>query len=368
MQWDASPEMMKAMTEIEAVLNLTKVTTTLCQYEQLYTGAYKALIKGLTMKGLREESIQVIDLSATDTRRELPRKRVPVSELSPLGQETRERALLEGERRFCGNNTEAIQGLPVKLSKREKLATLLDLRTVGAAHLSKEEAAEALQTLESEYASFAMVAESYKSKTEAEQMASSHCASTISDKGSTSAASAFKLTSGFTYGESQWSDEDATDESMPSEQFREEAHRCFKVWRRHQIGWVKEFPEENLSHPLDMSDLMALDIGPMYRKLEQEKVYGYLPLMAGCSTGQIGALNAESFCERTLSCASNVLTEGNTLLGDEELEMLVVLRMNRRFMEFMRQNYPQLVEDLVAKHRGREMFRETDDDVCVLDD
>ena len=37
-------------------------------------------------------------------------------------------------------------------------------------------------------------------------------------------------------------------------------------------------------------------------------------------------------------------------------------------MEFMRQSYPQLVEDLVAKHRGREMCRETDDDVCVLDD
>ena len=32
-------------------------------------------------------------------------------------------------------------------------------------------------------------------------------------------------------------------------------------------------------------------------------------------------------------------SKGNTLLGDEELEMLTVLRMNRGFMEFMRANY-----------------------------
>ena len=61
--------------------------------------------------------------------------------------------------------------------------------------------------------------------------------------------------------------------------------------------------------------------------------------MAASSFGQIGALNAESFCERTLRCAGHVLTEGNTLLSDEELEMLVILRMSRSFMQFMRENY-----------------------------
>ena len=67
--------------------------------------------------------------------------------------------------------------------------------------------------------------------------------------------------------------------------------------------------------------------------------------MAACSFAQLGALNAESFCERVLSCANDVLTEGNTLLGDEELEMLVILRMNRKFMEFMREHYNHLTED-----------------------
>ena len=40
-----------------------------------------------------------------------------------------------------------------------------------------------------------------------------------------------------------------------------------------------------------------------------------------------------------------MLTEGNTLLSDEELEMLVILRMNRDFMQFMRKHYNELTKD-----------------------
>ena len=50
-------------------------------------------------------------------------------------------------------------------------------------------------------------------------------------------------------------------------------------------------------------------------------------------------LNAESFCERILSQANLVMTDGNTLLSDEEVEMVTVLRVNRDFMEWMRDNY-----------------------------
>ena len=63
-------------------------------------------------------------------------------------------------------------------------------------------------------------------------------------------------------------------------------------------------------------------------------VYGWLPRMASCSRGQVGAHNSESFSERVLRCAGLVLTEGNTLLSHRELEILVVLRMNRRSMEY----------------------------------
>ena len=35
-----------------------------------------------------------------------------------------------------------------------------------------------------------------------------------------------------------------------------------------------------------------------------------------------------------------ILTKGNTLLAEEEINMSTVLRMNRRFMEFMRKYHP----------------------------
>ena len=63
------------------------------------------------------------------------------------------------------------------------------------------------------------------------------------------------------------------------------------------------------------------------------------PLIASCSKGQIGALNAESFCERVISAANLVVNEGNTLLSDKHVTMLTVLRMSRDFMEYMRANY-----------------------------
>ena len=55
------------------------------------------------------------------------------------------------------------------------------------------------------------------------------------------------------------------------------------------------------------------------------------------------SLNAESFCERCLSCANMVVAEVNTLLLDVEVRMLVILRMNVHFMEFMREHYVHVV-------------------------
>jgi len=99
---------------------------------------------------------------------------------------------------------------------------------------------------------------------------------------------------------------------------------------------------------------MYIDIGIVYKWISEVKdpsqsLFGLIPLMASCSVGQLGALNAESFCERMLSCANLVMTDGNTLLSDDELEMLVILRMNRNFMEFMHKNYSHLaLENFVS--------------------
>ena len=70
--------------------------------------------------------------------------------------------------------------------------------------------------------------------------------------------------------------------------------------------------------------------------------YGLTPLMASSSKYQIGCLNAESHNERMISVGNDVVVEGNTLLSDDEIEMLAVLLINKDFMEFMRSKYDDL--------------------------
>jgi hypothetical protein len=55
-------------------------------------------------------------------------------------QETRRRALLELERRFCDNRTEVLNGSAVVKSKHELVCMGLDLRLCSCTHLLKTEA------------------------------------------------------------------------------------------------------------------------------------------------------------------------------------------------------------------------------------
>ena len=64
--------------------------------------------------------------------------------------------------------------------------------------------------------------------------------------------------------------------------------------------------------------------------------------MATTSRGSIGAYLAASFCERINFAANKTVTKGNTLLSGAEVNMLVVLRMNRRFMVHMREHHPEV--------------------------
>ena len=73
--------------------------------------------------------------------------------------------------------------------------------------------------------------------------------------------------------------------------------------------------------------------------LMDDDQYGLLPRMAVASKYTVGAQNAKSFSERVISAANLVMDDGSTALCDECLEMLVVLRINRKFMECMRTNH-----------------------------
>ena len=112
---------------------------------------------------------------------------------------------------------------------------------------------------------------------------------------------------------------------------------------------------QDLQHPAAPGDL--------YTKIittdENSRLYGVIPVMASSSPYQIGALNAESFCERVLRCAGHILTDGNTLLADAKLEKLVILRMNRKFMEFMRKHYKHVVKDKLTRQFGMSIVDDT---------
>ncbi len=104
-----------------------------------------------------------------------------------------------------------------------------------------------------------------------------------------------------------------------------------------------------------MDDLLEADVLKLYRQVltEEETLvktggqaqFGYLPRMALLN---IGAMNAESFCERTLSCASLIVTDFHTNLSREEVRMLTMLRMNVSLMEYMRGEYDNLCSKIQA--------------------
>jgi hypothetical protein len=134
-----------------------------------------------------------------------------------------------------------------------------------------------------------------------------------------------------------------------------EFSRCFKMYCKtaREIKWAEVLKEQNLAVPVDRAitwkDLWAVDMGKVLKKffIEPDKtgeLYGFLPKMATASKCSIGAFGASSFCERINSAANLILTKGNTLLGDAEIDKLVVLRMNRDFMAFMRKYYPDVVK------------------------
>ena len=92
-------------------------------------------------------------------------------------------------------------------------------------------------------------------------------------------------------------------------------------------------------------ELLYVDMGKVMKHFcigpdVDRKLYGYLPKMATTSQGSIGALPASSFSERVNSVGNQVLTKGSTLLGPDEINKVVVLRMNRAFMKYMRRSHP----------------------------
>ena len=127
-RWMFSDDEWRAHAEFEGVLHLTQISSTEAQYKKLFLGAYAALIKAVTLHRLREDAIPVLRYDDMTDSLNLVRPPMRVSDFTATGRKCLERARLEGERRFCNNKTEHVDGaLPVVFGDNELLATLLDI-------------------------------------------------------------------------------------------------------------------------------------------------------------------------------------------------------------------------------------------------
>ena len=117
----------------------------------------------------------------------------------------------------------------------------------------------------------------------------------------------------------------------------------------------KMYPALELAEGEDPSlidDLLEIDMAVIMSKVRRKDPfrnrYGWLPQLWECYAA---GNTASSFCEssRMISVANDVMTEGRTLLDDPKLEMPAILRMNREFMEYMRAEFPEMMNELVSQ-------------------
>jgi hypothetical protein len=256
------------------------------------------------------------------------------------------RAQLEAERRFCGNTSEEVDGFSMPhANDREQMALCLDFRTLGGVGVPMGVLHGGKEKLKQLYIRFAHAARTHKATPGPEDEDQDQDQDQDEDEDEDEDEGEDEY-------ENIWSMELSTTTSAPvaidyGVVDGDEFDRCFANWVKFgkAIDWRKRFPEELKDAPSSklcpIKQLMRLDVGSIYKALESEtEKYGFLPTLARSSQANIGSLPAESFCERCISAGGLIVTPARTLLSDEEVDMLVVLRMNREFMERMRKTRP----------------------------
>lgn len=278
LKWSADGTRFVDTAQIESVLHVTQVTTKLAQYEQAYTGAYDPLIKGMTIRGLEKDTLEVADLNNIGTTAKLNRTTVVVSTFGSLGKAAHARAMIEAQRRFCvGAAKTEIVIVPspdIACSDRSLVAMLLDLRTCSGSHLSKSQFQHAKELFYAAYVEFAKQAKAFKhaKQVEWERLAAEQAEKAAAEAAATGATSASqgpeaesKFMSPAAYGArvhssseeedspastsqvgtSQVAQEEMADVSE-DEGYMIEAKAVLKRWRNLKVDWRKEFPAAEL--------------------------------------------------------------------------------------------------------------------------
>ena len=76
------------------------------------------------------------------------------------------------------------------------------------------------------------------------------------------------------------------------EAYKKEAKSKLRAWRAVDVDWREEFPMHPFASPtdIDLMELMDVDVGMLYLKFQASAnpAFGYIPVMASSSYGQIG--------------------------------------------------------------------------------
>lgn len=355
---DLSPVEWQSVVEMESVLEVVEAATTLAQYEHLHTGGYYYVIKTFVLQSLYDpKGLPVINLSSLNEKPLLPRVVRPISKFTSLGSTCVNRGKVEGCRRFCALKIEDAPEIMPEIvpSYRDLICGLLDLRLIGSVggsgYLSTDQRGIAKQLLEDAYVEFAATARAFVAEPADHESGAAEVQvvppSTPKPR-AVHTTSARGIAAQSYVSDDSDSDDDDSNRTVDHEQMaRDEFKRVFKKWSKQSPDWSEIDPKLKDKTDYDLiGDLLHVDVGKFYAQYEkrdpERKQYGWLPDMARC---RIGAENAESFSERVLSVANQVVTDGNTLLDDAEVEMVAVLRMNKWFMEFMRKHHPELAHE-----------------------
>uniref|UniRef100_A0A7S3PJJ3 Uncharacterized protein n=1 Tax=Aplanochytrium stocchinoi TaxID=215587 RepID=A0A7S3PJJ3_9STRA len=327
-----SDEDWRVACDLEAILYSCRYFTSFSQYEINYTGAYGVLLKDLAVKTFEtSSSLLRVDLDSImiSEAKHIPRNKTAFKDMTEIGQRAWERAYTEAQKR-CSKQA---------LTEREKIAIILDLRTKNSPVLDDQMKMDCYKTLEEVYLKYRMVLYG-QVDTNPDTL------STCSD-GNVDAAGWENVLSM----ESQSKDAFSNRETS-----RREYQQVIKNWLKLKVNW-RQYDTQNLlpkdSETFDCFDLLVIDIGPLYAELLHDKYRTNFGLLPRIALTTIATKLSESFCERHNSAAKLIVPNGSCWLSDTEIEMLSCLRMNRGFMEFMKENYGEMAKADLKKNLSK---------------
>lgn len=116
---------------------------------------------------------------------------------------------------------------------------------------------------------------------------------------------------------------------------------AFARWQEWHPDWKRLYPNQKFDTFDVMDELKDLDMKILMRdallvRKSDNDCFGLLPHMASVSKFQLGPLLSQSFAEQLNSAGKNIVRDNRGKLDHEMIDKLVVLRMNRNFMEFCR--------------------------------